>query len=120
MSRGEQAARAMAVLAGAVALGAATSPRRFLRPFGIAPQEVTGAAAFGWRLFAVRTAYLGAAAWRGDESARRAFLPVQALDQLVFWHAGATGAIPRRAARLAAGTSGALIALDAVRRTAAG
>lgn len=118
MSRGERAARTMAVLAGAVSVGAAVSPRAFLRPFGIAPREVTGAAAFGWRLFAVRTAYLGATAWRGDAAARGAFLPVQLLDQVVFWHGYATGTIPRRAVALAAGTSGALVALDVVRRTA--
>lgn len=108
----------MAVLAGAVSVASAASPRAFLRAFGIAPREVTGAAAFGWRLFAVRTAYLGVAAWQGDDDARRAFLPVQALDQVVFWHAYATGAIPRRAAVMAAATSGALVGLDLVRRTA--
>ncbi len=102
----------MAGIAGTVAAGAALSPRLFLRPFGVAPREVTGAAAFGWRLFAVRTAYLAARAWRGDPAARAAFLPVQLLDQLVFWHAFATRSIPRRGAVLAAAVSGAIIVLD--------
>lgn len=118
MSRSERAARAMTGLGGAVSLAAAVSPRALLGGFGIAPREVTGTAAFGWRLFAVRTAYLSAAGWRGDEAARRAFLPVQLLDQAVFWHAYGTRSIPRRAAALAAGTSGAIVALDLVRRTA--
>ena len=86
--------------------------------FGIAPREVTGAAAFGWRLFAVRTGYLSALAWRGDETARAAFLPVQLLDQVVFWHVFAARSVPRRAALLAAGTSGAIVALDVRRRRA--
>lgn len=76
------------------------------------------AGAFGWRLFAVRTAYLSVQAWRRDRSAREAFLPVQALDQVVFWHAFATRSVPRRAALLAAATSGAIIALDLHRRRA--
>ncbi len=102
----------MAAIAGTVAAGAALSPRHLLRPFGVTPREVTGAAAFGWRLFAVRTAYLAARAWRGDPAARAAFLPVQLLDQLVFWHAFATRSIPRRGAVLAAAVSGAIIVLD--------
>jgi hypothetical protein len=108
----------MAGIGGAVAVAAGASPRTFLRPFGIAPREVTGAAAFGWRLFAVRTAWLSALAWRGDETARGAFAPVQLLDQIVFWHGYASGAIPRRAAGLAATASGAIVALDVVRRAA--
>ena len=116
MSRSERAARAMTGLGGAVSIAAAVSPRALLAAFGIAPREVTGAAAFGWRLFAVRTAYLSAAGWRGDAAARTAFLPVQVLDQVVFWHAYSSRAIPLRAAALAAGTSGAIVALDLVRR----
>jgi hypothetical protein len=109
-------AKGMAAIALTVAAGSAASPRAFLRPFGIDGAEVTGAAAFGWRLFAVRTAYLGARAWRGDEAARAAFLPVQLADQAVFWHAFATRSVPRRAAVMAAAASGAIIALDGRRR----
>ena len=96
----------MAALAGGVAVASAISPRAFLRAFGIAPREVTGAAAFGWRLFAVRTGYISAMAWRRDLSARAAFLPVQALDQLVFWHAFFDRSVPRRAAVMAASVGG--------------
>jgi hypothetical protein len=79
---------------------------------------VTGAAEFGWRLFAVRTAYLSALSARGGAAARAAFLPIQLLDQAVFWHAYASGSVPRRAALMAAAASGAIIALDLSRRAA--
>ena len=92
------------------------SGRPFLRLFGIPDHEVTGAAAFGWRLFAARTAYISALAWRGNETARDMFLPVQLLDQAVFWQAFARRSVPRRASLLAAATSGAIIALDLARR----
>ena len=109
-------ARATAAIALGVAAGSALAPRAFLRVFGIAPEEVTGAAAFGWRLFAARTGYLGARAWSGDAAARDAFLPVQLLDQAVFWHAYATRSVPRRATVMAAATSGVIVALDLRRR----
>jgi hypothetical protein len=60
----------MAAIGGAVAVGSALSPQAFLRVFGVAPHEVTGPAAFGWRLFAVRTAFISGLAWRGDHAAR--------------------------------------------------
>lgn len=106
----------MAGIGATVALGAGLSPGRFLRLFGISSREVTGPAAFGWRLFAVRTAYLSGKALWGDQGARNAFLPVQLLDQVVFWHAFANRSVPRRAALMAAGASGAIIALDLKRR----
>jgi hypothetical protein len=112
----DAAARGMAAIGASVAAGTAVAPRAFLRAFGVPPAEVTGAAEFGWRLFAVRTAYLSALAMRGDESARAAFLPVQILDQVVFWHAFANRSVPRRAAVLAAVASGAIVALDLRRR----
>jgi hypothetical protein len=111
-----RAALGMAAISGGAALGSALSPRTFLRLFGIAPDEVTGAAEFGWRLFAVRTGYLGVLAARGNVVAQEAFLPVQFLDQAVFWHAFATRSVPRRAALLAATASGAIIVLDLRRR----
>lgn len=116
----ERVARGMAAIAGAVAVGSAVSPRALLGVFGVPTEQVTGAAAFGWRLFAVRTAVLSGLAWRGDATARRAFLPVQALDQVVFWHAYATRSVPRRTALLAAGTSAVIVALDVARRRAGG
>ena len=109
----------MAGIGATVAVGAGVAPRSFLRLFGIAPRDVTGAAAFGWRLFGVRTAYLSALAMRGDQTARDAFLPVQILDQIVFWHAYANRSVPPRAALMAAAASGAIIALDVQRRAAA-
>jgi hypothetical protein len=115
----DRATLAMAAIGGAVATGMAVSPRAFLRPFGVPPEEVTGAGALGWRLFAARTGYLSARAAAGDASAREAFLPIQLLDQAVFWHAFATRSVPRRTAVLAAATSGAIVALDSIRRRAA-
>ncbi len=64
----------------------------------------------------MRTAYLSGLAFRGDATARAAFLPVQVLDQAVFAHAFKTRAIPRPAAVLAMVTSGAIVALDLERR----
>ena len=112
----DAAARGMAGIGATVAVGAGLAPRAFLRLFGIARRDVTGATAFGWRLFAVRTAYLSALAARGDQTARNAFLPVQALDQIVFWHAFFDRSVPRRAAVMAASASAAIIALDLKRR----
>lgn len=113
---GERAARGMSSIGFAVALASAASPDNFLRVFGVPGRDVTGAAAFGWRLFAVRTAYLSALAWQGDPAARAAFLPIQILDQAIVWHAHATRSIPRRTAALAASASAAIIALDIARR----
>lgn len=112
-------AKGMAAIGGTVAAGSALSPRLFLKIFGIDESEVTGAARFGWRLFAVRTAYISALAVRGDSTARAAFLPVQLLDQAVFWHAFADRSVPRRASVMAAAASGVIIALDLRRREAA-
>ena len=112
----EAAARGMAAIGAVVSTGVAISPRTFLRPFGIPAGEITGAGALGWRLFAARTGYLSARALAGDEPAREAFLPVQLLDQGIFWHAFATRSVPRRAAVMAAAASGAIIALDSARR----
>lgn len=109
--------RATAGIALAVGASAAASPRQMLRLFGIAPREVTGAAAFGWRLFGVRTLAIGGSALAGGEAARAAFLPVQIADQVVFAHALRTRSVPPRAAVLAMATSGVIIALDVAART---
>jgi hypothetical protein len=116
----ERAARGMIAIAGTVAFASAFSPRLFLSAFGIRPQDVNGVALFGWRLFAVRTGFLAMLAWRGNETAREAFLPIQILDQAVFWQAFATRSVPRRASLMAAAASGVIIALDLWRRSAAG
>ena len=108
----------MAAIGFTVAAGMGLLPRAFLRIFGIPARDVSGAAAFGWRLFAVRTAYISAKAWQGDDSAQRSFLPIQVLDQVVFWPAFFDRSVPRRASVMAAATSAAIIALDVVRRTA--
>jgi len=113
----DNATRGMAAIGAGVAAGAGLAPREFLRLFGIAPEEVTGAAAFGWRLFAVRTGYISLLAMRGDRAAKEAFLPVQVLDQLVFWHAFARRSVPPRAAIMAAAASAAIIVLDLKRRS---
>ncbi len=110
----------MAVIGTSVAAGSALSPKTFLRPFRIPPEDVTGAAAFGWRLFAVRTAYVSGLAFRGNATARDAFLPIQLLDQAVFWHAFRTRSVPRQAALLAAATSGVIVAIDLYRRSSTG
>jgi len=116
VSSSEPLERAMAGIALAVASSALLSPRAMLGLFGIDKREVTGPAALGWRLFAVRTALIGGAAWGGSPAARAAFLPVQLADQAVFTHAALAGGVPRRAAALAAATSGAIIALDLLAR----
>lgn len=112
----DRSTQGMAAIGGGVALASALSPKSFLRIFGIPPEDVTGAASFGWRLFAVRTAWLSAMALRGNTTARDAFLPVQVLDQAVFWQAYRAHSVPRRAALMAAATSGVIIALDLRRR----
>lgn len=107
---------AAAGIATAVGAGAALSPKLLLRAFGIAPGEVTGAAAFGWRLFAVRSLFVGVAGLRGDRAARDLILPVQLVDQLVFQHAYRTRSVPRRASVGAMAVSGVLIALTGLTR----
>lgn len=106
----------MAAVGLSVGLGAALSPESVARAYGIPRSEMTGAGAFGWRLFGVRTVYLSARVMRGDHGAARAFLPIQALDQIVFAHAYRTRAIPRPAAALAMTTSGAIIVLGLMGR----
>lgn len=108
----------MAAIALAVAASATLAPRPFLRLFGLGPEEATGAALLGWRLFAVRTAGIGVLAARGNPTARDAFLPVQVLDQACWWWGHRRGELPLRTALLAATASGAIIGLDLYRRLA--
>lgn len=100
-----------------VGLAAATAPSLLQRSFGIAAEDVTGANRLGWRLFATRNLYLTARAATGDQTAVAAIGHLQALDQVVFWHAFAHRSVPRRTALLAALTSAAIVGLDTHRRT---
>lgn len=120
LDRAERATRGMALIGGGVSLATALAPRPFLRLFGVRPDEVTGIAVVGWRLFAARTAAISLLAWRGDPTARALFGPLQAADQVVFWEAFRTRALPRPGAALAASVSGVIVALDLVRRRAGG
>lgn len=105
----------MAGIGLSVAIAASLAPRLFLRTFGIA-EAPSGATLLGWRLFAVRTATLSVLAARGNQTARDAFLPVQVMDQATWWWGHARGELPLRTAVIAAGASGAIIALDLNRR----
>ncbi len=114
----EGLSRANAGIAMVVGVGALLSPRALLGVFGVRPREVTGAGAFGWRLFGTRNIVLATSALRGHGAARDIFLPVQVLDQLVFRHAYRTGAVPKGGAIFAIGISGLIIVLDLLRRAA--
>jgi len=74
------------------------NPGTLSRAYGL-PPPVAGPA-LAWRLFGMRTALIGAAVLRGEPSARRAVLPIQLADEVVFAHAP-----------LAMATSGVLVAL---------
>lgn len=108
--------QAMIALGGTVGLAAAFAPETLQRAFGITADDVTGSNKFGWRLFATRNIYLAARALSGDPAAVIAFGHLQALDQVVFWHAFANGSVPRSTALLATTTSAAIVAFDVHRR----
>lgn len=110
------AERAMATIGISVGVAAAFAPVRLQRTFGVPNDHITPAGDFGWRLFAMRNLYLGGLALAGERSAIAAFLPVQVLDQVVFWHAFANRSVPRRTSALAAAASGVIIGMDLVRR----
>lgn len=103
--------RTVSALALSVGAGFAVAPGQLSRFYGMPDDEMTGTAAFGWRLFAVRNLVVGGAALGGSVPARQAILPVQLLDQVVFLHALATKSVPRRPALLAMATSGVIIAM---------
>lgn len=112
------AALAMLAVGGGVGVAAAVAPTLLLRAFGVPAAEVNGAARMGWRLFAARNLYLTARALRGHPDGLAAYAPLQALDQVVFWHAFATRSVPRGTAVAAAGASALIVALDLARRSA--
>ena len=109
--------RAMIALGGGVGLAAAFAPTLLQRSFGIPLSDVTGSNRLGWRLFATRNLYLTARAMQGDSIAIDGFGHLQALDQVVFWHAFAERSVPRPTAVLAAATSAAIIGFDMHRRS---
>ena len=112
-----QGARAgMLAIGGSVGVVAAVAPDLLLRAFGAPAGSLTPAGRLGWRLFAARNLYLTASALRGDPAAEAAFGRLQALDQVAFWAAFARGDLPRRTSGLAIAASGAIVALDQVRR----
>ncbi|WP_183094508.1 hypothetical protein [Nocardioides stalactiti] len=108
---------AMIAVGGGVGAAAMVAPALLQRVFGIPAEEITGPGLMGWRLFAARNLYLTARAAQGDSTAIAAFGHLQALDQVVFWHAFSTRSVPRSTAVLAAATSLAIVALDVHRRT---
>lgn len=107
---------AMIAVGGGVGVAAAVAPALLQRTFGVKADEITGPGRMGWRLFATRNLYLTARALEGDETAIAAFGQLQALDQMVFWHAFSNRSVPRKTAMLAAGTSLLIVALDLHRR----
>lgn len=114
--KSRQARSAMLAIGGGVGVAAALGPDLLVRAFGVPADSLTPAGRLGWRLFAARNLYLTARAVTGDHAAEDAFGPLQALDQVVFWGALAKGELPRRTCVLAIATSGAIVALDQVRR----
>lgn len=109
MGSGEPLHRLASGIAIGVGLGAALSPARLLGLYGI--DELGGAGDLGWRLFAIRTLAVGAAAMGGSPLARDLLIGVQAPDQVAFAHGAATGTISSRAAALASATSAGIVAL---------
>ncbi len=108
--RSETAWRAVAAAGISLGAGAAVAPGPLSRLAGLPAGEMTGTAALGLRLFAVRSLVVGDAALTGSRQARRIVLPIQLLDEVVFFHTLATGSVPRRLALMAIATSGAAIA----------
>lgn len=111
VSPGEPFHRLAAGMAIGVGLGAALSPARLLALYGIERGELGGAGDLGWRLMAIRTLAIGAAAMRRSPLARDLLIGVQAPDQLAFAHGATTGTISPRSAALASATSAGIVAL---------
>lgn len=106
-------AAGVALLVGA---GAAIAPRRLVALYGVDPDEMTGVGEFGWRLFAVRNLVVGGAALAGHRAAQDTVTLVQVPDQIVFWHALRSGAVPRTTGVLAIATSAAVAGLGLAAR----
>lgn len=108
--------RGMAAIGATVSVAATVAPRTFFAVFGLPPRDATGGARLGWRLMAVRTAAISVLAAGGNTTARDLFLPVQLADQATWWWGHARGELPLRTTAMAATASGAIIALDLLRR----
>ena len=80
------------------------------------PDQLNGGALFGWRLFALRNLGIAGAALAGNRDASLLITLVQFPDQVVFAVGARRGEIPVRTARMAAATSGAVIALGLAAR----
>ncbi len=88
-----------------------------MRVYGVPPEQMTGGADFGWRLFGVRTLYLSLAAIavtneRGPRS-YRCRCSTRRCSRTPY----GSETIPKRSAVLAMSTAGAIIALDLLRRS---
>ncbi|MDQ3411500.1 MAG: hypothetical protein M3509_05220 [Chloroflexota bacterium] len=112
--RSEALWRGVAVAALLVGIGFALAPKRFVRLFSLPADGMTGTAALGWRLFAIRNVVIGGAVLAGSVPARRVVLLTRLLDQLVFLHALVTKSVPRRSAVLAMATSASIIGMSAI------
>lgn len=111
------AEQVMVAIGAAVGVAAAVAPDTLQRAFGVPAADIAPSSRVAWRLFATRNLHLTARALRGDQGALGSYLPLQVLDQLVFWHAFATRPVPRRTSGAAAATSAVIVGLDLARRT---
>lgn len=112
--------RELQVMAGIAAMVAALSvgrPRLLARLLLLDPDEMTGTARFALRLFATRNAWVVWRSLAGDAEVQAAYVPVQYLDQAVFWGSALDGSIPKRSAALTATVSGVIIAVGRRRAT---
>lgn len=103
--------KGMAAIGTSVSLMSIAAPRLLLKILGLPPAQLTPAASFGLRLFAARTLMVCALAVGGNETARRMFLPLQALDQLAWWDMYRRGELGLRPTLTATLISGAIILL---------
>lgn len=111
-SRSDGVWRAAGVAATGLGWSALVVPAQLSSAFGLPRPDSGGRLA--WRLFGVRTAVIGAAIVAGVPDARRALVPVQAMDQLVFAAAALSGDMPRRTGVQAMTISALLIACGVV------
>lgn len=107
---GDRELQVMAGVAAAVAGLAILRPRLLVRVLLADPDDLGGLGTFALRLFATRNVWVVWRSLRGDEQVAAGYLPVQAMDQLVFAHAGLKGDIPKRTWALAASVSGVIVA----------
>jgi hypothetical protein len=103
--------RALGAVGILVGLSFVFAPRLVFRLFGMNPGELTNGAKFGWRLFAARNLVIGTAVASGSRGGQQLVVPIQAVDQAVFWVSWKRGEIPLRTALMSAATSGLVIAL---------